>query len=53
MRFSPRSLLAWIAVAIAGGEPLGRSGAMGTALLDLAEAGADDSPANNHAPSSR
>lgn len=53
MRFSPRSLLAWFAAVIAVGEPLGRSGAMGTALSDLGEAGADDSPADHHAQSSR
>jgi hypothetical protein len=52
MRFSPRSLLAWFAVAISVSEPLGRSGAMETALSDLAEAGADDSPID-HAQSSR
>jgi hypothetical protein len=52
MRFSPRSLWAWIAVAIAGGDPLGRDAATGMALSDLAEVGPDDEPAE-HAPPAR
>lgn len=53
MRFSPRSLLAWFKVVIAGGESLGRGGLVGMALSDLAEAGPDDRPTDHPAPSSR
>lgn len=35
MGFSPRSLLAWFKVAIAGGDPLGRGGATGTPSFDV------------------
>jgi hypothetical protein len=38
MGFSPRSLVAWVKVAIAGGDPLGRGGAMGTPSLRADEA---------------
>jgi hypothetical protein len=50
MRFSPRSLLAWIAVAIAGADPLCRDAAPGLPLSDLAEAGRDDRPAEHTSP---
>jgi hypothetical protein len=50
MRFSPRSLLAWFKVVIAGGDPLGRGGLVGAALIDLAEAGRDDRPTESSAP---
>jgi len=53
MRFSPRSLLAWFKVVIAGGDPLGRGRLVGTTLSDLAEAGPDDGPAEHPAPRRR
>jgi hypothetical protein len=49
MRFSPRSLLAWIAVAIAGGDPLGHDPSMATSLRDLAHAPAQ-SPLEQNGP---
>jgi hypothetical protein len=52
MRFSPRSLLAWIAVAIAGADPLGRDAATGIPLRDLSDAGPDDRPAEHTPPGS-
>jgi|EndMetStandDraft_8_1072994.scaffolds.fasta_scaffold124607_5 hypothetical protein len=53
MRFSPRSLLAWFKVVIAGGDPLGRGRLVGMALSDLAEAGPDDGPTDHPAPRRR
>lgn len=50
MRFSPRSLLAWIAVAIAGADPLGRDAATGIPLSDLAQAASDEGPAEHLQP---
>ena len=38
MGFSPRSLLAWVKVAVAGGDPLGRGRATGTPSFDLDQA---------------
>jgi len=49
MRFSPRSLLAWIAVAIAGGDPLGQDAAMAMPLRDFRTA-PDHSPAEQDGP---
>lgn len=53
MRFSPRSLLAWFAVAIAGGDPLGRDAALMIPRDEGADAGPDDRPPQYHAPRSR
>lgn len=44
MRFSPRSLLAWIAVAIAGGDSLGRRGPTAMSLGAPTEKGPDGRP---------
>ena len=52
MRFSLRSLLAWIAVAITGGDPLGRRGATAMSLGGPTETGSDGEPAD-HAPRCR
>jgi hypothetical protein len=52
MRFSPRSLLAWFHVAIAGGDPLGRGAAMRMPGWERDEAGLDDRPAEQHTPRS-
>jgi hypothetical protein len=41
MTFSPRSLLAWIAVAIAGGDPLGHDPSMTAPSGDRDTAPAD------------
>jgi len=49
MRFSPRSLLAWIAVAIAGGDPLGPEASMATSLGDLENA-PDRAPLEQNGP---
>jgi len=50
MRFSPRSLLAWFAVVIAGGEPPGRGRAMALPQGELTESAPDDRPAERDAP---
>jgi len=47
MVFSPRSLVAWIAVAIAGADPLGRRGATEMPLTGPADPGPDDRPAEH------
>jgi hypothetical protein len=53
MRFSPRSLLAWLRVAVAGGDPLGPCAAMEMPGWVLDEAGLDDRPAEQPTPRSR
>ena len=50
MRFSPRSLLAWIAVAIAGCDAVGRRLAAAMPLDGEPEAVPDDGPAEHVAP---
>jgi hypothetical protein len=47
MMFSPRSLLAWIAVAIGGADPLGHRGATSMSLTGTADPGPDDRPAGH------